>query len=131
MLKHLLSLFSFIAITTVALGQTVPPECQPPGTTVPAESCQTSCINCNFDDYMGTTAGFGPDNTPILCGNWSIQNDQWLGFIAGGTGTATFTVTPSNCAAGNGVQVAVYNSCDGAPLGCNAGCQVVVQPPPA
>ncbi|HNG88647.1 MAG TPA: hypothetical protein PK858_00525, partial [Saprospiraceae bacterium] len=50
-----------------------------------------------------------------------IQNDQWLGFIAGAT-SATFNIIPSNCENGNGVQVAVYENCNTAPLACNGGC---------
>ncbi len=68
---------------------------------------------------MGTSAGYAPNGIPPGGFCSMIQNDQWLGFIAGAA-SATFTVTPSNCANGDGVQVALYESCNTAPLACNA-----------
>jgi gliding motility-associated-like protein len=70
---------------------------------------------------MGSTAGFSPSGAPF-CPGAVINNDQWFGFIAGAAG-ATFTVTPSNCTLGDGVQLAVYpGGCNDEPIGCNAGC---------
>jgi Secretion system C-terminal sorting domain/PKD-like domain len=86
----------------------------------PAESCPEACVYCDFNGYMGTTGGYAPNGIPPGGFCSMIQNDQWLGFIAGAT-SATFTVTPSNCVNGNGVQVALYESCNTAPLACNAG----------
>ena len=55
-----------------------------------------------------------------FCG--TIENEQWLGFIAGAS-VATFTATASNCDIGNGVQIALYQDCNGpaVPNGCNVG----------
>lgn len=43
-----------------------------------------------------------------------------MGFIAG-AGYATFTVIPSNCSDGNGLQIALYEDCMGQPLACEKG----------
>lgn len=116
MLKKLL--FGLIMLLWGAsLYAQVPPDCG--GTIMPAENCQSACINCNFNGYTGSTDGWSPDAEPI---DWcsDIQNDQWLGFIAGGT-FATFTITPSGCTAG--VQAAVYPAgCNDTHLGCSSGC---------
>jgi hypothetical protein len=91
-----------------------------PANISPAESCPEACIYCDFNGYMGTTGGYVSNGIPPGGFCSMIQNDQWLGFIAGAA-SATFTVVPSNCANGNGVQVALYESCNTAPLACNAG----------
>lgn len=117
MIKPLLTGLIVLLAYSVAWAQ-LPDEC-PGGATVPAETCETACINCNFNGYTGSTGGFAGDPEPL---GWcsDIQNDQWLGFIAGGT-SATFTVTPSGCSAG--VQAAVYPAgCNDVPINCNAGC---------
>lgn len=123
MSKKLL-LFCALLVSSFAVMAQVPiPEpCEPPGTTVPAEDCQSACINCDFNGYMGNSGGWAGNPPPQ---GWcsQIQNDLWLGFIAG-AGGATFTITPSNCANGDGLQAAVYPAgCNDDPLGCNAGCQ--------
>ncbi len=51
-----------------------------------------------------------------------IQNEFWVGFIAGAT-SATFTATPANCQNGNGLQIALYTSCTSEPIACNGGSQ--------
>ncbi|MFN7325310.1 MAG: hypothetical protein ACK5SQ_01875 [Chitinophagales bacterium] len=122
MSKKLLLFLSFLTYCWVAQAQVpIPEPCEPPGTTVPAENCPSACINCNFVGYMGNSGGWGGDPQPQgWCSN--IQNDQWLGFIAGAAG-ATFTITPSNCAQGQGLQAAVYPAgCNDGPLECNPGC---------
>jgi hypothetical protein len=88
------------------------------GGSSPAIACNTACINCNFNGFNGSTAGFPSGIAPEFCG--TVENAQWLGFIAGGT-QATFTITPSNCADGNGVQVALYTDCTLPPVACDKG----------
>lgn len=119
MSKKLLVLFALLVYGTISMAQ-LPPPCDP-STVEPAENCPSACINCNFNGYVGTTAGWAGDAQPMgWCSN--IQNDQWLGFIAGGT-SATFTITPGNCSQGQGVQAAVYPAgCNDNPLECNPGC---------
>lgn len=84
----------------------------------PATTCADACINCNFNGYTGSTAGFPSGIVPHFCG--TVENAQWMGFIAG-AGNATFTVMPSNCSDGNGVQIALYEDCMGEPLKCEKG----------
>ena len=83
-----------------------------------ATTCATACINCNFNGYFGSTAGFPSGIVPNFCG--TVENAQWMGFIAG-AGEATFTVVPSNCAYGDGLQMALYKDCMGEPLECEYG----------
>lgn len=96
----------------------LPPECGPGQP--PADDCSDACIYCNFNGYSGSTSGYTPGIAPGFCG--SIENEQWLGFIAG-AGSATFTATPSNCTNGDGVQIALYAACGDTPVpnGCNGG----------
>ncbi len=84
----------------------------------PAVDCASACINCNFNGYMGSTAGYPSGIVPNFCG--TVENAQWMGFIAGTT-KAIFTVTPSNCSDGNGLQIALYEDCMGEPLACEKG----------
>lgn len=84
----------------------------------PATTCENACINCNFNGYFGSTAGFPSGIVPNFCG--TVENAQWMGFIAG-AGNATFTVVPSDCADGNGLQIALYKDCMGDPLACEKG----------
>ncbi|MEO6760472.1 MAG: gliding motility-associated C-terminal domain-containing protein, partial [Saprospiraceae bacterium] len=84
-----------------------------------AESCAGACIFCNFNGFVGSTIGGAADeDSTVFCG--TIENAQWLGFIAGAT-TATFTATPIYCNDSNGVQIALYADCQAAPLECNIG----------
>ncbi len=91
-----------------------------PNQVPPAESCLDACIYCDFNYYFGTTAGYAPNGNPQGGFCSFIQNDQWIGFTAGAK-SATFSITPSNCANGDGIQVALYESCDKPPLACNGG----------
>ncbi|MBU6340751.1 MAG: hypothetical protein KGS48_04595, partial [Bacteroidetes bacterium] len=88
------------------------------GGSAPAIACNQACINCNFNGYTGNTTGFPSGVAPEFCG--TIENAQWLGFIAG-EAQATFIITPFNCTNNNGVQVALYNDCTKAPLACDKG----------
>lgn len=106
-------------LTTLLSAQ---PDCGgTPNTIPPAENCPLSCIYCDFYVYNGTTGGYQGDGIPPGGFCSMIQNDQWMGFVAGAT-QATFTVTPSNCENGNGIQVALYPGCNESPVACNAGC---------
>ncbi len=89
----------------------------PPEQVPPAESCAEACIYCSFNGYNGSTANYDASGASAC---FDLENDQWLAFYAA-TGTATFTVTPSNCANGNGVQVALYDDCGGSLIACNPG----------
>lgn len=103
----------FLSLTPIFAQ--LPPAC-PSGS--PSVSCAEACINCNFNNYAGSTTGFPSGIVPNFCG--TVENAQWLGFIAGSV-DATFTITPSNCSNGDGVQVALYQDCAGQPLACEIG----------
>lgn len=110
-------LFLFVGITT--LRAQLPPQC-PSNNHPAADFCQDICIYCNFNGYSGSSAGYTSQTPPGFCG--TIENEQWLGFIAGAS-VGTFTVTPSNCQNGNGLQIALYTSCTSTPIACNGGGQ--------
>jgi len=98
--------------------ENLPPPCG--ANNVPASDiCEDACVLCNFNGYTGNTFGYTGQTPPGFC--QGVQNEQWIAFVAGAT-TATFTCTPSNCANGNGIQLALYASCsaDG-PLACAPG----------
>ena len=84
----------------------------------PAILCNQACIFCNFDGYSGSTQGYPSGPATDFCG--TVENAQWIGFIAGAT-EAKFTVVPSNCNDGNGVQIALYEDCSQPPLACDKG----------
>ncbi|HRI58602.1 MAG TPA: gliding motility-associated C-terminal domain-containing protein [Saprospiraceae bacterium] len=118
MVKKLLLLVVLLQ-TALTLKAQVPDPC-PSDDTPAADFCEDACIYCNFNGYTGSTAGYSGQTPAGFCG--TIENEQWLGFIAGATG-ATFTATASNCDIGNGVQIALYQTCSGTPVpnGCNGG----------
>jgi len=108
-------LLLWFSLTTISLSAQLVPACVGGS---PATNCANACINCNFNGYSGSTAGFPSGLVPNFCG--TVENAQWMGFIAG-TGSATFTVLPSDCADGNGLQIALYEDCMGNPLACEKG----------
>ena len=113
-MKSILLLLFLTLFSLPAFAQ-LPPACAAGS---PATTCATACINCDFNGYTGSTAGFPSGIVPNFCG--TVENAQWIGFIAG-AGSATFTVTPSDCAYGDGLQVALYEDCMGDPLACEKG----------
>ena len=111
----------FLIIITCLLSQLTPLAAQIPAAcngTASAIACDITCISCNFNGFSGSTEGYPSGIAPEFCG--TVENVQWLGFIAGAT-QATFTITPSNCVNGDGVQVALYTDCMLPPLACDKG----------
>lgn len=79
-----------------------------------------ACINCGFNGYVGSTAGWDVQPVPAdFCG--VNPAPRWLGFIAPAQ-NATYTITPMNCAGGKGMQAALYHDTDEPALVCGAGC---------
>lgn len=116
MKKRLLPLLTMLIICKTVMAQT-PAFC--PSNDVPAtDFCPQTCIYCNLQEYTGNTDGYTSQTPPGFCG--TIENEQWLGFIAGAS-FATISVVPANCQIGNGMQVALYSGCNSTPIGCNGG----------
>jgi len=91
----------------------------------PAESCETANI-CLFNKaalesktWNNTFATFDSFNL-VVCGQIAIHNDQWFGFIASGD-PLDITVIASNCANGDGLQIALMESCTVDAFTCNPG----------
>ncbi len=119
--KSLRLFFFFTLFTTFLSAQISIPEACSVGFIEPAEDCWSACVNCNLVPFVGSTGGFTPSPMPY-CPGFTINNDQWFGFVAGAS-SITFTVTPYNCTLGDGVQVAVYAvGCNDGPIACNGGC---------
>ncbi len=95
----------------------VPDPC-PSNSDPPSEDCNTACIYCNFNGMMSQTNTYSQGSAPGFCG--TIENDQWLGFIAGAS-SATFVATPTGCINGDGIQIALYSDCSANPIACNGG----------
>ncbi len=66
-----------------------------------------SCTICNFDILYGNTFPFTPSENADWCG--TIENDQYIGFVAGPTGQVVFEMVTFNCANSNGLQVGIYD----------------------
>lgn len=117
-MKKIFNLFVFAFFFFPDINAQVAPPCftpPPPG----AESCQTTCVYCNFDGYQGINNGF-PSGGNLVCGSIFIHNDQWFGFVAG-TESITIDISTSNCQQGNGLQAAFFANCQDDALACNPG----------
>jgi len=66
-----------------------------------------ACTICSFDILYGTTTFFTASPDAGWCG--SVENDQYIGFVAGPTGAVVFEMSTFNCTNGNGVQVGIYD----------------------
>ena len=103
------------AVGLATLSAQLPPACTGTSSVI---ICEEACIACNFDGYVGSTQGYPSGPATDFCG--TVENAQWIGFIAG-TAEATFTVYPTDCNDGNGVQIALYKDCTQPPLACDKG----------
>lgn len=103
----------------VSVGFNLAPPC-PNGLMSAADNCADLCVYCDFTTYSGNNGGYAADSPPpAFCG--IIENNLWLGFVAGSAAT-TLTLTSSDCMLGNGLQMALYNQCDLNPIYCEDGC---------
>jgi len=114
LLPFILSFFLFLAYVNAQVTPPCPTP-PPPG----AESCPTTCVYCNFDGYMGINNGT-PSGGSVVCGQISIHNDQWFGFVAGSS-SITIDILTSNCVNGDGLQAAFFDDCASDALTCNGG----------
>lgn len=116
-MKRFLQLSLLLIAFTEIKAQTAPPCPNPPPPGAP--NCQAACVYCNFDGYMGVNNGTPSGGAPI-CGQISLHNDQWFGFVAGST-SITLNIATSNCVVGDGLQVAFFESCSDDAIVCNPG----------
>ena len=84
-----------------------------------ADDCTDACIGCPINGFQGTTTGYSGGGS-FCNGALTETNSAWLAFIAGSS-TIGFQVTPSNCADGNGIQMAIMPNCSDDALACNTG----------
>ena len=120
-MKHQKLLFTvfFLTLASRLLHAQVPPVCPIPPP-VGAENCFDACVYCDLDGHQGILNGT-PSGGNTVCGSIEIHNDQWFGFTAG-TSTIVFEIQTSNCLNGDGLQAAIFESCDDIdPLVCNPG----------
>lgn len=68
---------------------------------------------------MGINNGT-PSGGATVCGQITLHNDQWFGFVAG-TSSITIDVLTSNCQDGNGLQSAFFANCVDDAIVCNPG----------
>ena len=118
--KHLIHILPILlAFFAGSLQAQVTPACPfpaPPG----GESCQSTCVYCDLDGYHGINGSF-PSGGNTVCGQITLHNDQWFGFVAGST-EIDFTVTSSLCQNGDGLQMAIFESCGASDaIVCNPG----------
>lgn len=88
---------------------------------LPTDDCSDACFMglSMLNGLSSSTNSFAPGYTPQICG--TSDNDLWVKVQAAGT-VGTVTVTPSNCVVGNGLQLALFNGCEGDMVACNVGC---------
>lgn len=108
-------IFLVLALLPTAIFAQMPAACNGTATAI---ICEQVCISCDFNGFVGSTEGYPSGPATAFCG--TVENAQWMGFIAGAI-EATFTVTPTDCSNGNGVQIALYKDCTQPPIACDKG----------
>lgn len=98
----------------------VPPECPDPYLP-PADDCSNVCVRQFIPMYYWfSNVDALPGPQPIsFCG--FTHNEQWFAFVAGAT-SGTITIETANCYMGDGLQMALYEDCEGVSyVACNEG----------
>jgi hypothetical protein len=108
-----------LALLSHLLYAQVPILCNSPANNG-SETCENACLLCNFLSLTDNSDAAMDSSSPF-CG--TVTNDKWYAFVAGATGRATFILSPSNCVLGDGLQMAVYEDCQSAPIECSFGTQ--------
>ncbi|MFK8056756.1 MAG: gliding motility-associated C-terminal domain-containing protein [Saprospiraceae bacterium] len=99
-----ITLFSFIRLASAQTVDTIFGCDEIPNSPLAGAACTI----CNFDILYGTTFPFTPSPDAGWCG--SIENDQYIGFVAGPTGSVVFEMSTFGCVSGQGVQVGIYDA---------------------
>ncbi len=98
----------------------VPPECPDPYLP-PADDCSNVCVRQFIPMYYWfSNVDALPGPQPIsFCG--FTHNEQWFAFVAGAT-SGTIIIETANCYMGDGLQMALYEDCEGISyVACNEG----------
>ena len=124
-MNQVLRAFPFLLLTFIFFEKTlaqITPQCAVPPP-AGAESCQTTCVYCDFNGYTGSNGGTASGGNTV-CGLITLHNDQWFGFVAGSQ-CITINIATSNCMNGDGLQTAFFENCisgnSGNALVCNDG----------
>jgi len=102
---HFIAILIILSASIQSYGQTVDTifGCDE----IPSIGFDTDCTMCSFDILYGTSAGFTASPAAGWCG--SVENDQYIGFVIGPTGTLVFEMQTFNCLNGNGLEVGIYD----------------------
>ncbi|MCC6461867.1 MAG: hypothetical protein IT260_15435, partial [Saprospiraceae bacterium] len=107
----------WFSILPMLLAQT-PPPCAPGAG--PSDFCNTVCLSCDFQNgTIINSAPYTPDISADDC--LGIHNNYWYAFTAA-EAEATFSAFPTNCLTGQGIQIAIYDQCEGNCLSFDYGC---------
>ena len=120
MKNYSIPLFFVLFLTlSPCLAQDFTPPCSTSPT--PADFCDLTCANCFFDFVQGNNQFGIPTGNQPLCGGLVLHNTVWYAFVAGSERIG-FELIASDCFSGNGLQMAIMESCDQLdPLVCNPG----------
>jgi uncharacterized repeat protein (TIGR01451 family) len=113
-MRYLLLLAAFVINQIDISAQLIPP-CVT-GNTAPSDICGAACVRCGSTTLTASTAGYLPEAALGFCE--TIENNVWLGFHANQS-TTQVVITPQNCA--QGVEAAIYTSCNSLPIACSTG----------
>jgi hypothetical protein len=113
-------------LTLLMYGNHLFGQCPPTGFPAPGNTCVQAPILCGtLDGYCATINNNNVVQQYPSCPGWTLNNDEWFGFIASST-TITIKITPSNCSGGNpgqeGLQAAVYQTCVASPIARQCQC---------
>jgi len=73
----------------------------------PSSIAAISCTICDFDVHHGTNRTYTPSLEADWCG--TIENDQYIGFVAGPIGSVVFYLEAYDCIIGSGLEAAIYD----------------------
>ncbi|MEM9930513.1 MAG: hypothetical protein AAF840_11885, partial [Bacteroidota bacterium] len=100
-------LLSLILLPAIAILQPVP--CTDPPTMTP--TCVEACIICDIDGFSGRHQSMIPGEAPEDFCTFTVHNAQWIAFLAGSENLQV-ELSVSNCDAGFGLEVAIYEGID-------------------
>jgi gliding motility-associated-like protein len=100
---------AFCALLSILAKGQGPSPCGTPALMTP--TCQEACVICDINGFTGRNDNPAIGTVPPGFCTMNVQNAQWIAFIAGST-SLVLTITASNCANGNGLQLGLYKGDD-------------------